>query len=109
MFHTAESSSNSGVLANLSQIKNKTAKNADVLKQFGINVDAKGRMKIDEDTFKKSDMSKVQRFFKEYGSSVATNASLVDYYMTTQAKASNGYTAAGAYNVQGSARYADFI
>ena len=66
-------------------------------------------MKIDEETFKKAYMSKVQKFFKDYGSSVATHASLVDFYMTTQANTSNGYTAAGAYNVQGSARYADYI
>ncbi|MCI8485171.1 MAG: hypothetical protein HFH41_12675 [Lachnospiraceae bacterium] len=109
MFDTAESSSNSGVLANLSQIKGKTAQSANVLKQFGISVDVKGRMKIDEDIFKKSDMSQVQKFFKDYGSSVATHASLVDFYMTTHANAANGYTAAGAYNVQGSSRYADFI
>lgn len=109
MLDKAGSSTNSGVLSNLSQIMRKTADNADMLKQFGISVDNKGRMKIDEDTFKKSDMSKVQNFFKDYGSSVATNASLVDYYMTTQANASNGYTASGAYNVQGSSRYADFV
>lgn len=109
MFDTAESSSNSGALANLSYIREKTAQNADALKQFGINVDAKGKMTIDEDTFKKSDMADVQKLFKDYGSSVATNASLVDYYMTTQANASNGYTADGTYNVQGSARYASAI
>ncbi|MBD5465947.1 MAG: hypothetical protein HDR22_09060 [Lachnospiraceae bacterium] len=109
MFDKAESSSNSGVLANLSYIREKTASSANTLKQFGISVDAKGRMKIDEDTFKKSDMSKVQEFFKDYGSSIATNASLVDYYMTTQANAANGYTSAGAYNVQGNLRYADII
>lgn len=109
MLDKAGSSTNSGVLANLSQIMRKTADNADMLKQFGISVDNKGRMKIDEDTFKKSDMSQVQNFFKDYGSSVATNASLVDYYMTTQANAASGYTAAGAYNVQGSSRYADFV
>ena len=107
MFDTAESSSNSGVIANLAYIREKTAQNEDLLKQYGITVDNKGRMKIDEDTFKKSDMSQVQKFFKEYGSSIATNASLVDYYTTTQANASNGYTADGAYNVQGSSRYAD--
>ena len=66
-------------------------------------------MKIDEDTFKKADMSKVQRFFKEYGSSVATNASLVDFYMTTQANSASGYTADGGYNVQGNFRYEDTI
>ncbi len=109
MFDAAESSTNSGVLANLSNIREKTAQNANILKQFGISVDQKGRMKIDEDTFKKSDMSQVQKFFKDYGSSIATNASLVDYYTTTKANAASGYTAAGAYSVQGSSRFTDFI
>ncbi len=109
MFDKAESSSNSGVLANLSYIREKTARNESALKQFGISVDEKGRMKINEDTFKKSDMSKVQEFFKDYGSSISTNASLVDYYMTTQANAASGYTSTGAYNVQGSALYAGIM
>ena len=109
MFDAAKFSSNSGVIANLSRIREKTANNSDALKEFGISVDEKGKMKIDEDTFKKSDMSKVQKFFKDYGSSVSTSASLVDFYMTTQANASNGYTSAGAYNVQGSFRYADTV
>ena len=66
-------------------------------------------MTVDEGTFKKSDMSQVQKFFKDYGSSVAGNASLVDYYMTTQANAANGYTAAGGYNVQGSSGYTGIV
>lgn len=109
MFDLAKSSSNSGVIANLSYISEKTARNADALQQFGIRVDEKGRMEIDEDTFKASDMSKVQNFFKDYGSSIATNASLVNYYLTTQANATNGYTANGTYNVQGNSRYANSI
>lgn len=109
MLSAAKSSSNSGVLSNVSYIQEKTALNAVALKQFGISVDVNGKMKIDEDTFKKSDMSKVQKLFKDYGSSIASSASLVDYYMTTQANAASGYTAAGAYNVQGSARYADYV
>ena len=109
MFDAAGSSSNSGVVANLSYIREKTARNEDALKEFGISVDRNGKMSINEDTFKKSDMSQVQKFFQDYGSSIATNASLVDYYMTTQANAANGYTSDGTYNVQGSARYADFV
>lgn len=109
MFDAAESSTNSGVLSNLSYIREKTARSAGSLEQFGISVDNKGRMQIDADTFKQSDMSKVQAFFKDYGSSIATNASLVDFYMSTQANAANGYTADGEYNVQGSARYADWM
>lgn len=109
MFDSAESSFNSGVTANLSYIREKTAKNADVLKQFGITVGAKGRLQMDADTFQNADMSKVQKFFKNYGASVASNASLVDYYMTTQASAANSYTANATYNVQGSARYASSV
>lgn len=109
MFDAAESSYNSGVLANLSHIRERTAHDEDTLKKFGISVNAKGRMQVDEDTFKKADMSQVQKFFKDYGSSIATNASLVDYYMTTQANAANGYTASGTYNVQGNIRYDDFV
>ena len=109
MFDAAESSSNSGVVANLSYIREKTARNEEALKQFGISVDQKGRMKIDEATFKKSDMAEVQKLFKEYASSIGTNVSLVDYYMTTQANAASGYTADGGYNVQGSARYAGMV
>lgn len=109
MFDAAESSSNSGVLSNLSYIREKTARSADVLEQFGISVDDKGRMKINEATFKDSDMSKVQEFFKDYGSSIATNASLVDYYMTTQANAANGYTAAGAYSLPENSHYVDTV
>lgn len=109
MLSAAKSSSNSGVLSNVSHIQEKTALYTATLKQFGISVDVNGKMNIDEDTFKKSDMSKVQKLFKDYGSSIASSASLVDYYMTTQANAASGYTATGAYNVQGSARYADYI
>ena len=109
MFDTAESSSNSGVVANLAYMREKTARNEDALKQLGISVDQKGRMTIDEDTFKKSDMSEVQEFFKDYGSSIGTNASLVEYYMKTQANAASGYTLTGEYNVLGSAYYTGTI
>lgn len=109
MFIAGQSSTNSGVISNLAQIREKTQQNKDALKQFGFDVDEKGRLKLDEDKFKKSDMSQVQKFFKDYGSSIATNASLVDYYTTTKANAANSYTAAGAYNVQGSSRFTDSI
>ena len=105
MLDAAGSNYNSGVTANLAQILEKTARYKNELKQFGISVDAKGKLKIDEDTFKKSDMSQLQKFFNEYGSSIATNVSLVNYYMTTQAGAANGYTADGTYYVQGNSHY----
>ncbi|MCH5275874.1 MAG: flagellar filament capping protein FliD [Lachnospiraceae bacterium] len=105
MLDSAKASNNSGVIANLAQILEKTAQNKDALKQFGISVDNKGILKIDENTFRKSDMSQLQKFFGEYGSSIATHVSLVNYYMTTQANAASGYTANGTYNAQENFRY----
>lgn len=107
MFDAAKSNQNAS--ASLSYIKEKTEKNKEALAQFGITLDANNKMKIDEDTFKKSDMSNVQKFFKTYAPSVATNASLVDHYLTSMAKNANGYTSAGTYNVQGANQFNDFI
>lgn len=105
MFDAAESSSNSGVLANLSYIRERTKNNTSDLKEFGFTVDKNGRMKLDEDTFKNSDMSKVQSFFKNYGAYVASNASRVNYYMNTNANAANGYTSRASYNIPAASAY----
>ncbi|MDE7476647.1 MAG: hypothetical protein K2M91_01630 [Lachnospiraceae bacterium] len=105
MFDKAESSSNSGVLSNLSYIREKTKNNTAALKEFGFSVDKNGRMTLDEDTFKKSDMSKVHDFFKDYGSYVASNASRVNYYMNTNANTASGYTSNASYNVPAASNY----
>ena len=98
-------SANSGVMSNTAQIMNKTAQQKGALAEFGISLDTNGRLSINEDTFKASDMEQMQKFFKTYGASIASNVSLVNYYMTTQADASNGYTATGAYDAQGALRF----
>lgn len=105
MFDAAESSSNSGVLSNLSYIRERTANNTRALKEFGFSVDKKGRLSLDEDTFKKADMSKVKDFFKDYGSFVAGNASRVNYYMNTNANSSSGYTSKASYNIPSASDY----
>ena len=105
MFDAAESSTNSGVLANLSYIRERTKNNTSTLEQFGFSVDKNGRMKLDEDTFKKADMSEVKDFFKNYGAYVASNASRVSYYMNTNANATNGYTSNASYNIPATSSY----
>lgn len=109
MLDSAEASSNSGVLANLSYIKEKTENSVALLEQFGFNVDNKGRMTLDADKFQESDMSKVQSFFKDYGSFVANYASRVNYYMTTNAGSSNSYTSSAAYNVAAASNYDETV
>ncbi len=109
MFDNAESSSNSGVISNLAYIRERTKNNTKKLEEFGFSVDKKGRMKLDEDTFKKADMSKVQDFFKDYGSYVANNASRVNYYMNTNANAASGYTSKASYNIPPVSDYNAFM
>lgn len=109
MFEAAKFSKNAGVVTNLSNIQNKTEQNKDALKQFGITLDKNNKMKVDEDTLKKSDMPALQKFFKNYGASVKTYASLVDHYSKSNANNANGYTAAGTYNVQGISQFSNFV
>ncbi len=105
MLDTARFSVNSGVASNLSWIMDKTAQNKEALSKFGITAGKDGKLTVSEDTFRKADMSDVQKFFKEYGASISSQVSLVDYYLTTQADASNSYTPEGAYYAQGSFRF----
>lgn len=109
MFDNAESSSNSGVISNLAYIRERTKNNSKSLEEFGFSVDKNGRMKLDEDTFKKADMEKVQNFFKDYGSYVASNASRVNYYMNTNANAASGYTSNASYNIPAISDYSASI
>lgn len=109
MLSSVSSGFNSGAMSNLARVMEKTEQNKAQLEKFGISVDTKGRLKVDEDTLRKADMSELQKFFKEYGSSIATNVSLVDYYMTTQANAANNYNSDGAYDAKGGFRFSSGI
>lgn len=100
----ARLSTNSGVTSNLAALMEKTEQNKDKLKEFGITLDENGNMTLDEDRLRKSQFP-IERFFKDYSSSIATNVSLIDYYMTTQANAASGYTANGTYNTQQGFRF----
>ena len=99
MLQSAKSSKNSGVVSNLNSIQTKTKDNEAALNSIGISRKTDGTLSLDEDKFKNSDMSQVQKAFKNYGSSVSVNASLVNHYMTTQADASSGYASNGTYNI----------
>ncbi|MBQ8983216.1 MAG: flagellar filament capping protein FliD [Lachnospiraceae bacterium] len=105
LIDTAGSSKNSGVVSNMSRIKEKTGSNADSLREIGITVDSKGKLSVDENKLKNADMADVQKAFKDYGSAVATNSSLVGYYSSTLAGSSSSYNAQAAYNVQTGTNY----
>ncbi len=108
LIDAAKGSTNSGVTSNLAALMEKTEQNKDSLKQFGIDVDENGNMKLDEDRLRKGQAHSsisIERFFKNYASSISNNVSLIDYYMKTQAGAASGYVANGSYNVQGNSLF----
>jgi len=99
MMKAASKSSNSDVKAQADDLNDYTYQNYKLFAKVGITMNADRTLSIDEDTFKKADMSKVKDFFKDYGSYIASNASRVDYYMNTNANAASGYTARASYNI----------
>lgn len=99
MYNASKFSTNSGVSSNLSYMMNRINDNAGELSEFGITKSGNNTLNFHEDKFRDADMNRVRAFFRDFGSGMATNASLVDHYMNTQADASNGYKADGSYNV----------
>ncbi len=99
LIDSAKNSLNSGVTSNLSYMMDRTRDNAGALERFGITVNNNGSLKLNEKVFAQSDMAELRSFFNDYGSGTATNASLIGFYMSTQADATNGYNDVAAYNI----------
>lgn len=78
-----------------------TRANAKSLARIGISVDSStGKLSVDEETFKKSDASKINALFKGNGSyayGVASKASMIEHYAKTEAQKSNTYSSNGGY------------
>ncbi|MCR5503401.1 MAG: hypothetical protein K6F53_10360 [Lachnospiraceae bacterium] len=108
MYNAAKLSTNSGVSSNLTYMVNRINDNAGELSEYGITKSGNNTLNFHEDKFREADMNRVRDFFRDFASGMATNASLVEHYMSTQAEASNGYTSDGSYNVSNnSGAYSD--
>ena len=80
LIDTTNKSSVSGVKNNVRSLTATTNGNETLLKAIGITVKADNKLSIDEDTFKKADMSKVEALFKgntSYGYQVGLRTSLI--------------------------------
>ncbi|MCR5099004.1 MAG: hypothetical protein K6B14_08660 [Lachnospiraceae bacterium] len=95
---SSKNSSISGVTSNLASMMQKTANNSGALSQIGITLGGDGKLSINKDNFKGSDMLKVQDIFTKYAASIESNARLLNYYSTTGNNISSGYSSTGAYN-----------
>lgn len=89
---------NSGVSNNRKSMIMATSSNAGILSDMGITVKSDNTLEIDEEEFKKADMSKVESMFNgrnSYGYQVSLRASLIDYYAGREAET---YNKSGNYN-----------
>lgn len=98
MMKNTEDTINSGVTNNRNSLISATNAKEAALNDMGITIKADNTLKIDEETFKKSDMSKVETMFKgnaSYGYQVSVRAALIDYHAGKEADTYNRY---GGYN-----------
>ncbi|MCI8327969.1 MAG: flagellar filament capping protein FliD [Lachnospiraceae bacterium] len=89
---------NSGVSNNRKSMIAATNANEERLSKMGITIKADNTLEIDEEAFKKADMSQVEEMFNgrnSYGYQVSTRASLIGYYAGREA---DTYNKNGNYN-----------
>lgn len=100
MVSSGSNSSTSGVKTNTASMTGRTQANKSSLSAIGISVKSDGSLSLDEDTFKKSDMSKVQTLFGKtggYASMVKVDAQAIDYYAQSAISSGSLYSSSGSY------------
>lgn len=108
-------SSDDAVLRSAANLVNYTKKNTDLLKSVGITIGSDNKLKIDEDTFKKADMTTVKSLFKgqgSFGMSVSTKAASIYSSAVSQLSklaTTNTYTADGTYHYTSAAAYDKYL
>lgn len=94
-----DSDTSSILRAGLSMVKTSSA-NSNMLSKIGITVGSDSKLTIDEQAFKKADMSKVKSMFYDrgsYGYQIQTRASMIESYAKTEALKANTYGSNGMY------------
>ena len=93
----AKNSNVSGVTSNLASMMAKTAEKSYDLSKIGITIGSDGKLAMNKDTFKSADMDDVKDTLTKYASSIKSNASLLNYYSSTQYNTGTPYSSDGAY------------
>lgn len=94
----AKGSKVSGVSSNVTSLQNTTKTFEKSLSQVGITIGDDGKMSVDENKFKASDMSSVKSLFDKgsYGYSARTSAYMTNYYAKQAQSNVTTYGASGA-------------
>jgi len=109
MIDNTVSTNTSNIATATAGMINMTDENKGLLASIGISVSATDyKMTLDEDDFKKADMSTVKALFNStgsYGYQVSAKASMVNYYAQNEITKASNYSGSGNYsfyNVNGS-------
>jgi len=93
-------SNTAGITSRINSLTNMTNMNSKLLGNVGITIGTDGKLSINENEFKKSNMTTVQSLFHGTGSfafQVSAQASLIDFAAANEAARSNTYNASGNF------------
>ncbi len=96
----ASESNTTSILRAANTMVNYSKVNQNLLAKVGITIGSDNKLSVDEETFKKADMSNVKALFQtrgSYGYQVDAQASLIESYAKTEAAKSNTYSQSGTY------------
>jgi hypothetical protein len=111
MVSAGEESSISGVATNSTALLSDAKFNKSQLAKIGITV-SDDKLKLDDDKFRASDMSVVQKTFQSSGSfgfKVASDVSMISYYAKAATSSTSGYTGSGKYTTSTYGDYSSYV
>lgn len=100
VLEAADKSADSKVQNSVTGMINYTKMESNMLGKLGISIDSDYRMSIDEDTFKKADMSVAKSLFNGTGSyayTIASKSAMTNSYADMEAAYANTYNKYGSY------------
>ena len=100
MIDELEDANTKSILSTAKSLVTYVNQNSKLLSSVGITIGSDSRLKLDEETFKNADMSKVESLFHERGSfgyQVSAKASMIHYQAENEASKSNTYSSSGMY------------
>ena len=101
LLDSTKDSTVSSITSTVTAMKNSTKANESALSDMGISIGKDGKLSIDEDTFKESNMENVKSLFNganSYAAQTATRATSINTTAQIEQSKANTYTNSGSYS-----------
>jgi len=101
LLDSTKDSTVSSITSTVTAMKNSTKANESALSDMGISIGKDGKLSIDEDTFKKSNMENVKSLFNganSYAAQTAARATSINTAVQIEQRKANTYTNGGSYS-----------